>query len=73
LVPPSIPEEGTGQFPTGANFAYLGATALPPTYYKAKYNFDMGGSSNLDLQLDSFKKVLARIAPGAGKRISSRT
>ncbi|GJN18218.1 hypothetical protein PR202_gb05358 [Eleusine coracana subsp. coracana] len=64
LLPPSIPEEGTGQFPTGANFAYLGATALAPAYYKAKFNFDMGGSSHLDLQLDSLKKVLARIAPG---------
>ncbi|TVU35786.1 hypothetical protein EJB05_17689, partial [Eragrostis curvula] len=66
LVPPSIPEQNSGQFPTGANFAYLGATALPPDYYKVKYNFEMGGSSNLGMQLDSFKTVLARIAPGPG-------
>ncbi|GJM93714.1 hypothetical protein PR202_ga10297 [Eleusine coracana subsp. coracana] len=68
LVPPSILEERTGQFPTGGNFAFLGATALPPSYYKAKFNFNMGGSSHLDLQLDSFKKVLARIAKGDGHK-----
>jgi phospholipase/lecithinase/hemolysin len=64
LVPPSIPEEGTSSFPTGANFAVFAATALSPDYYTSKYNFKMPSPSCLDLQLQSFKKVLARIAPG---------
>nr|CAB3477200.1 unnamed protein product [Digitaria exilis] len=64
LIPPSIPQEGSGQFPTGANFAVLGSTALSWDYYKTKYNFQMPAPSHLDLQLQSFKKVLARIAPG---------
>ncbi|KAI4977792.1 hypothetical protein ZWY2020_014346 [Hordeum vulgare] len=63
LLPPSIPEEATGQFPTGANFAVFGAIALPQEYYKKKYNFTMN-APYLDQQLASFKKVLARIAPG---------
>ncbi|CAO2204195.1 unnamed protein product [Urochloa humidicola] len=66
LVPPSIPEEGTSPFPTGANFAVLAATGLPPNYYAAKYNFKMPSPSCLDLQLESFKKVLARIAGPGG-------
>ncbi|KAM3240302.1 hypothetical protein ACQJBY_053781 [Aegilops geniculata] len=66
LLPPSIPEEATGQFPTGANFAVGGAIALPLEYYKSKYNFTMNAPSNLDRQLASFKKILARIAPGIG-------
>lgn len=64
LVPPSIPGEGTSAFPTGANFAVLAATGLSPDYYKTNYNFSMPSPSHLDLQLQSFKKVLARIAPG---------
>ncbi|XP_048547624.1 GDSL esterase/lipase At2g27360-like [Triticum urartu] len=64
LLPPSIPEEATGQFPTGANFAVFGSTALPPEYFKTKYNFTVNPPSTLDRQLASFKKVLARIAPG---------
>ncbi|CAL5012439.1 unnamed protein product [Urochloa decumbens] len=64
LIPPSMPEEASGQFPTGANFAVFGSTALSWDYYKTKYNFDMPAPSHLELQLDSFKKVLARIAPG---------
>lgn len=67
LIPPSMPEEGSGQFPNGANFAVLASTALPPDYYKTKYSFNMSTPSWLDVQLDSFKKVLARIAPGVGK------
>ncbi|KAM3240303.1 hypothetical protein ACQJBY_053783 [Aegilops geniculata] len=66
LLPPSIPEEASGQFPNGANFAVAGAIALPPEYYKTNYNFAMNAPSNLDQQLASFKKVLARIAPGDG-------
>ncbi|KAL5674192.1 hypothetical protein ACJX0J_018498, partial [Zea mays] len=64
VIPPSIPGEATSPFPTGANFAVLGATGLSPDYYKANYNFTMPLPSSLDLQLQSFRKVLARIAPG---------
>jgi hypothetical protein len=68
LLPPSMPQAGTGQFPTGANFAVFGSLALSPDYYKTKYNFTMPMPWCLDGQLDSFKKVLARIAPGEGTR-----
>jgi hypothetical protein len=64
LLPPSIPEESTGQFATGANFAFFAATALSADFYKRKYNVTISPPSDLDSQLDSFKKVLARIAPG---------
>ncbi|KAL6842708.1 hypothetical protein ACP4OV_027552 [Aristida adscensionis] len=64
LIPPSMPEEGSGQFPNGANFAVLGSTALSPDYFKTKYNFAVPAPSCLDAQLASFKKMLARIAPG---------
>jgi hypothetical protein len=67
LLPPSIPEEKTGQFATGANFAVFASIALPPAYYKSKYNFTMSVPSDLGAQLDSFKRVLARIAPGESK------
>jgi hypothetical protein len=62
-----MPQARTGKFPTGANFAVSGALALSPDYYKTKYNFTMPTPWCLDRQLDSFKKVLARIAPGRGK------
>ncbi|CAM0946805.1 unnamed protein product [Alopecurus aequalis] len=64
LLPPSVPEESSGQFATGANFAVFGSSALPPEYFKSRYNFSIYIPSHLGAQLDSFKKVLARIAPG---------
>ncbi|XP_044959208.1 GDSL esterase/lipase At1g28600-like isoform X1 [Hordeum vulgare subsp. vulgare] len=63
LLPPSGPEENTGKFPTGANFAVWGSFALSPDYYRKRYNLSMGHAC-LDSQLRSFKTVLARIAPG---------
>uniref|UniRef100_A0A8R7R620 GDSL esterase/lipase n=1 Tax=Triticum urartu TaxID=4572 RepID=A0A8R7R620_TRIUA len=63
LLPPSLPKENTGQFPYGANFALYGATALNPNFFK-RYNFGVPFTWSLDDQLDTFKKVLARIAPG---------
>ncbi|KAI4969786.1 hypothetical protein ZWY2020_000700 [Hordeum vulgare] len=62
-LPPSLPDEKTSQFPTGANFALFGATALNPNFFK-RYNFGVPFPWSLDDQLASFKKVLARIAPG---------
>ncbi|KAL6615697.1 hypothetical protein ACP70R_037967 [Stipagrostis hirtigluma subsp. patula] len=41
LIPPSLPEEGSGQFPNGANFAVFGSTALSPDYFKTKYSFQV--------------------------------
>ncbi|KAI4969802.1 hypothetical protein ZWY2020_000716 [Hordeum vulgare] len=63
LLPPSIPEEKTGKFPTGANFAVFGSIALNPKYFMSRYNFSMQHGC-LDDQLASFNRVLARIAPG---------
>ncbi|KAM3214644.1 hypothetical protein ACQJBY_066896 [Aegilops geniculata] len=63
LLPPSLPKENTGQFPYGANFALYGATALNPNFFK-RYKFGVPFSWSLDDQLATFKKVLARIAPG---------
>ncbi|GJM96605.1 hypothetical protein PR202_ga13462 [Eleusine coracana subsp. coracana] len=34
LIPPNLPENTSGQFPHGANFAVLGVTAFPPSFYK---------------------------------------
>ncbi|KAI4969791.1 hypothetical protein ZWY2020_000705 [Hordeum vulgare] len=62
-LPPSGPEENTGKFPTGANFAVWGLFALSPDYYRKRYNLSMGHAC-LDSQLRSFRTVLARIAPG---------
>ncbi|XP_014755903.1 GDSL esterase/lipase At1g28600 [Brachypodium distachyon] len=64
LLPPSSPQEGWGNFSTGANFAVFGSTALPPEYFVPRYNLRMHPPSTLDRQLDSFKGVLNRIAPG---------
>ncbi|CAM0946804.1 unnamed protein product [Alopecurus aequalis] len=64
LLPPSVPEEASGQFATGANFAVYSASALPPKYFKSKYNLEINVPSHLELQINSFKKILARIAPG---------
>ena len=63
LLPPSIPEEKTGKFSTGANFAVWGSFALSPDYYRKRYNLSADHGC-LDSQLGSFKTVLARIAPG---------
>ena len=65
LLPPSIPKEKTGKFPTGANFAVFGSIALNPKFFKSRYNFNLSRGC-LDDQLASFKRVLARIAPGDG-------
>ncbi|KAL6615696.1 hypothetical protein ACP70R_037966 [Stipagrostis hirtigluma subsp. patula] len=75
LIPPSLPKEGSGKFPNGANFAVLGSTALPPDYFRIKYNFTVPAPSCLEAQLASFKKVLARIAPGddATKKLLSES
>lgn len=67
LLPPSSPQEGWGNFSTGANFAVFGSTALPPEYFVPRYNLRMHPPSTLDRQLDSFKGVLNRIAPGDRK------
>ena len=71
LLPPSSPEEASSEFATGANFAVYASTALPPEYYKKNYNFTIYVPSHLEMQLDAFKKVLARIAPGDSKFLSN--
>ncbi|XP_073359198.1 GDSL esterase/lipase At1g28600-like [Aegilops tauschii subsp. strangulata] len=37
LLPPSIPKEKTGKFPTGANFAVFGSIALNPKFFKSSF------------------------------------
>ncbi|VAI80707.1 unnamed protein product [Triticum turgidum subsp. durum] len=75
LLPPSLPEEKTGQFTTGANFAVFGAMALNPNYFKSRYNLSVPFPRSLNDQLASFNKVLTRIAPGdaATKRLLSES
>ncbi|XBI03959.1 hypothetical protein VPH35_132316 [Triticum aestivum] len=75
LLPPSLPEEKTGQFPTGANFAVFGAMALSPNYFKSRYKLSVPFPWSLQDQLASFNKVLTRIAPGdaATKRLLSES
>ncbi|XP_003566944.3 GDSL esterase/lipase At1g28600 [Brachypodium distachyon] len=68
LVPPSLPEQHSAQFPAGANFAAFGATALPKDYLKGKWGIDAVTYASLGVQMDCFKEVVHRIAPGGDVR-----
>ncbi|KAL6615698.1 hypothetical protein ACP70R_037968 [Stipagrostis hirtigluma subsp. patula] len=63
LVPPNLPEKDSGDFPNGANFAVLAATALPPEYY-GRWNHTVPVPFCLGVQIGWFKEMLQRIAPG---------
>ncbi|KAL6842709.1 hypothetical protein ACP4OV_027553 [Aristida adscensionis] len=63
LIPPSLPEKDSGQFPNGANFAVLAATALPPDYFR-RWNHSVPVPYSLGVQIGWFKEMLRRIAPG---------
>lgn len=65
LIPPNLPEKESGQFPNGANFAVLAATALPPDYFK-RWNHSVPVPFCLGVQIGWFKEMLHRIAPGDG-------
>ncbi|XP_051220548.1 GDSL esterase/lipase At1g28590-like [Lolium perenne] len=64
LIPPNLPNENSGLFPWGANFAVFAATALPPEYFRNKWNHTVPGSSCLSSQIGWFKDMLHRLAPG---------
>ncbi|CAM0881905.1 unnamed protein product [Alopecurus aequalis] len=64
LIPPNLPDNNPGLFPTGANFAVFGATALPADYFKNKWNFSVPGSACLGTQIGWFQEMLHRLAPG---------
>ncbi|GJN23325.1 hypothetical protein PR202_gb10964 [Eleusine coracana subsp. coracana] len=63
LIPPNLPENTSGQFTHGANFAVLGATALPPSFYKG-LNHSVSTPWCLGVQSGWFEEMLKRIAPG---------
>lgn len=65
LIPPNLPEKDTGLFPTGANFAVYGSTAMPPEYYR-RWNHDVR-ACYLGVQMGWFKQMLQRIAPWDGR------
>ncbi|TVU45046.1 hypothetical protein EJB05_04516, partial [Eragrostis curvula] len=67
LIPPNLPENASGQFPHGANFAVLGAMALPPSIYK-ELNHSVSPPWCLAVQYGWFDHLLQRIAPGDGAR-----
>ncbi|XP_062185494.1 GDSL esterase/lipase At1g28600-like [Phragmites australis] len=67
LIPPNLPEQDSGLFPTGANFAVFGSTALPSSYYR-RWNHSVSTPSHLGEQIDWFKGMLQRIAPGDGDK-----
>ncbi|KAL5674194.1 hypothetical protein ACJX0J_018500, partial [Zea mays] len=73
LIPPNLPEKDTGLFPTGANFAVYGSTAMPPEYYR-RWNHDVR-ACYLGVQMGWFKQMLQRIAPwdGAKRQILSES
>uniref|UniRef100_A0ACD5VXN3 Uncharacterized protein n=1 Tax=Avena sativa TaxID=4498 RepID=A0ACD5VXN3_AVESA len=68
LIPPNLPGENWEPFPGGANFAVYGATALPPDYFRYKWNFTVPGSACLGTQIGWFKEMLQRLAPGAAAK-----
>ncbi|TVU35784.1 hypothetical protein EJB05_17687, partial [Eragrostis curvula] len=67
LPPPNLPEQNTGEFPTGANFAIFASTALPESYFK-RFNHRLRTPWNLGVQMDWFKQMLQRIAPNDGDK-----
>jgi hypothetical protein len=66
LLPPNLPQQNFGQFPTGDNFAVFASTALPGSYFK-KWNHPLPTPWNLGGQVTWFKQMLQRIAPSDGK------
>ncbi|KAM0838626.1 hypothetical protein ACQ4PT_060852 [Festuca glaucescens] len=64
LIPPNLPHENSGLFPGGANFAVFAATALPPEYFRYKWNLTVPGSACLSKQIGWFQEMLHRLAPG---------
>ncbi|TVU35750.1 hypothetical protein EJB05_17680, partial [Eragrostis curvula] len=66
LPPPNLPEQDSGQFPTGANFAVFASTALPGSYFKP-FNQNLP-PWNLGVQMSWFKQMLQRIAPDDGDK-----
>ncbi|TVU39093.1 hypothetical protein EJB05_12497, partial [Eragrostis curvula] len=67
LIPPNLPENASGLFAHGANFAVLGATALPPSIYKV-LNHSVSTPWCLGVQYGWFDHMLKRIAPGDDAR-----
>lgn len=65
LIPPNLPEKDKGLFPTGANFAVYGSTAMPPEYYR-RWNHDVR-ACYVGVQMGWFKQMLQRIAPWDGR------
>ncbi|XP_072150108.1 GDSL esterase/lipase At1g28600 [Setaria viridis] len=63
MIPPNLPEQDTGSFPNGANFAVAGATAIPPDYYR-RWNHSVPVPHSLGVQIGWFKEMLQRLAPG---------
>ena len=70
LIPPNLPQKDTGLFPTGANFAVFGSTAMPPEYFR-RWSHDVSWACCLGVQMGWFKEMLQRIAPWDGKYICS--
>jgi len=63
MIPPNLPEQDSGLFPNGANFAVAGATAMPPAYYR-RWNHSVPMPHSLGVQIGWFKEMLQRLAPG---------
>ncbi|GJN18216.1 hypothetical protein PR202_gb05356 [Eleusine coracana subsp. coracana] len=67
LPPPSMPEQDSGHFPNGANFAVLAATALPGSYFH-RWNHTLPTGWDLGGEINWFKEMLHRIAPSDGDK-----
>ena len=63
LMPPILPNKDSGEFPHGANFAVLGATARGVHYTR---NDSVAAPCSLGVQMGWFDEMQQRIAPGDG-------
>ncbi|WVZ69464.1 hypothetical protein U9M48_018240 [Paspalum notatum var. saurae] len=68
LIPPNLPQKDTGLFPNGANFAVYGSTAMPPDYFRRRWNQTVPMPTCLGMQMGWFKDMLQRIAPNDGAK-----
>lgn len=65
LMPPILPNKDSGEFPHGANFAVLGATARGVHYTR---NDSVAAPCSLGVQMGWFDEMQQRIAPGDGDK-----
>ncbi|RLN23613.1 uncharacterized protein C2845_PM07G16550 [Panicum miliaceum] len=66
LIPPILPKKDSGEFPHGANFATVGATARGLRYSGPPVNDTVGVPWSLGMQMDWLDQMMQRLGPGDG-------